>query len=355
MPAPTPTRSGRLHRIPMPNTAASGPGQTSEIAQPTPKIAAPTTCRRSGFAIVQRTGSPVMSERTRARRSNRSATKATATAVANISHMYGSLSSSMRWIWSGSTKCAQDRRKPKPAPSPGRSRTRADDPAEHASGYTRYEAGAPLIRGQPGDEVHELLGVADRCAVAEADKRGLERCESPRRLAVAHRIGREEVGRLMEPRHAGDHVHAVEHVAEDQRPVGLAPKGDMSGGVPGHVENPEPGHLVALVEGAVDRVPGASEEPGAHPRRRMVGLPGDHVAVLRRRHVGLAHPVRDAELRTHLPARALVVRVRVRQGVGGDLAALDLPENPPAGVARGRVHEHVADEVDVDRVRREAP
>ena len=49
-----------------------------------------------------------------------------------------------------------------------------------------------------------------------------------------------------------------------------------------------------------------------------------------------------------------VIGVRVRQCVGVDRVALDLTQDPPAGVAAGRVHQHVAHQVDVERVRREA-
>ena len=55
---------------------------------------------------------------------------------------------------------------------------------------------------------------------------------------------------------AGEQVHVVEHVAEDQDAVGLAPEGDVAGGVAGGVEDLEAGDLVALVERAVDGRPG---------------------------------------------------------------------------------------------------
>ena len=50
IPSRTPARSGSTHRVPCPSCAATGPGHTSETAQPTPKIAAPSRCRRSGAA-----------------------------------------------------------------------------------------------------------------------------------------------------------------------------------------------------------------------------------------------------------------------------------------------------------------
>ena len=42
--------------------------------------------------------------------------------------------------------------------------------------------------------------------------------------------------------------------------VGLAPEGDVAGGVAGDVDHLEAGDLVALVELAVDRVAGAGED-----------------------------------------------------------------------------------------------
>ena len=70
--------------------------------------------------------------------------------------------------------------------------------------------------------------------------------------------------------------------------------------------------------------------------------------VARRTRAGCSSSLAD------LLARALVVGVRVRQGVGAHLVAAHLPQDPPAGVARRGVHDHVAHQVDVDRVGRKA-
>src|SRR3954465_3303422 len=75
-------------------------------------------------------------------------------------------------------------------------------------------------------------------------------------------------------------------------------------------------------------------------------------APLHRIGVGLAAPERDAERLAHLLARALVVRVRVREGVRLDVATLALAQDAPAGAARGGVDQDIADHVDVDRVAR---
>ena len=48
------------------------------------------------------------------------------------------------------------------------------------------------------------------------------------------------------------HVHVVEHVAEHEHAVGLAPVRDVAGRVPRHVEHREPRDLVALAQAPVD-------------------------------------------------------------------------------------------------------
>jgi hypothetical protein len=45
--------------------------------------------------------------------------------------------------------------------------------------------------------------------------------------------------------------------------------------------------------------------------------------------------------------------VGVREHVRADLAAAQLAQDAPAGVAGARVHQHVLDQEDVDDVRRE--
>ena len=53
-------------------------------------------------------------------------------------------------------------------------------------------------------------------------------------------------------------------------------------------------------------------------------------------------------------AGALVVGVGVRERVGRQGASAQLAQDPPLGLARRGVDQHVAREVDVDRVGREA-
>ena len=50
----------------------------------------------------------------------------------------------------------------------------------------------------------------------------------------------------------GDDVDVVEHVAEDQDPVGLAPVGDVARRVAGYVDHLEAADLVALLQRPVD-------------------------------------------------------------------------------------------------------
>ena len=103
-----------------------------------------------------------------------------------------------------------------------------------------------------------------------------------RRLRLG--VVREERLRLVQPGQAGDHVHVVEHVAEDQHAVGLAPVGHVAGRVARHVEHLEAGHLVALAQAAVDGLARARPEALGRRLRRWSGwLLADQLRVLGQR------------------------------------------------------------------------
>jgi hypothetical protein len=109
----------------------------------------------------------------------------------------------------------------------------------------------------------------------------------------------------------------VEHVAEDERAVRLTPVGHVAVRVARDLEHLEARDVVGLVERTVD----LARRPGSHPIddpvHPVVRLARADVAVLHRRHVGLADPQRDAERVADGLARALVVGVDVGEGVGG--------------------------------------
>jgi hypothetical protein len=75
-----------LHQSPVASWVAIGPGHELAIAQPKPKITLPTTCRRSGRATVQATGSRVTSVRARTARRASEPARPLTTATANISY-----------------------------------------------------------------------------------------------------------------------------------------------------------------------------------------------------------------------------------------------------------------------------
>ena len=77
----------------------------------------------------------------------------------------------------------------------------------------------------------------------------------------------------------------------DEDAVGLAPEGDVAGGVAGDVETLKPRDLVALGELAVDRVAGAGAGLGEEARHEVVGLAlADELRVLGGVGVVLARP-----------------------------------------------------------------
>jgi hypothetical protein len=94
---------------------------------------------------------------------------------------------------------------------------------------------------------------------------------------------------------------------------------------------------------------GAAEEL-PETRRWLHRTPGlDGLGVV------LAGPQRQAELLADGVAGAEMVGMGVRHEVRGDIAAAEIAQDAPPRSRRARVDEHVADEVDVDRVGRPAP
>ena len=150
-------------------------------------------------------------------------------------------------------------------------------------------------------------------------------------------------------------VHVVEHVAEDEDAVRLAPVGNVTWGVAGDLDDREPGYLVALPQDAVDTPAEPRPVPQGQPRQRVFGRSlGDQRRVLGRGGVALGDPERDRERLANLLRGALVVGVDMGEGVRGDTPALQLAQDPSRGVPCRGVDEDVLDEVRVDGVRREA-
>src|SRR4051812_3645578 len=114
----------------------------------------------------------------------------------------------------------------------------------------------------------------------------------------------------------------------------------------------EAGHLVALAQTPRHGVRRPAPEAIDQPVDPVVRLRLLDRALLHRIGVGLAAPERDAERLADLLARALVVRVGVRERVRRDLAVLELAQDARAGASGGGVYQHVADHVDVHRVAR---
>ena len=126
-------------------------------------------------------------------------------------------------------------------------------------------------------------------------------------------------------------MRRVEDVAGDEDAVGLAPEGDVAGGVAGDVEDLEAGDLVALAQLAVYGVAGTGAGAEEELGERVVGLAlADQLRVLGGVGVGLADPERDRELGADPVADALVVGVGVGERVGRDLVALQLLEDAAA-------------------------
>ena len=125
----------------------------------------------------------------------------------------------------------------------------------------------------------------------------------------------------------------------------------MAGRVPRHVEDLEAGDLVALAQPPRDRMAGPAQA-------RAITLLSGCLTARSCRSPSRPRPARRTQSmpsrsQTSL-ARALVVGVGMGERVGGDLAALDLADDPPPGQAGAGVDEDVAHQVDVDPVGREA-
>ena len=109
-----------------------------------------------------------------------------------------------------------------------------------------------LVR-QPGGELGEPARIAQRRAVAEAGQARAQCSEPARGLAVADRVRREDRRRLVQAGKTGSDVDVVEHVPEDQDPVGLAPVGEVSARVSGALQDGEAADLVTLHQRPGDR------------------------------------------------------------------------------------------------------
>src|SRR5919204_6332454 len=79
------------------------------------------------------------------------------------------------------------------------------------------------------------------------------------------------------------------------------------------------------------------------------------VSRLHRVDIRLAAPQREPESLADRVAGALVVGVAVGERVRGDPPSGDLAHDPAPRVTRGRVHQHVAHQVDVDGAGRKSP
>ena len=133
-----------------------------------------------------------------------------------------------------------------------------------------------------------------------------------------------------------------------------APERYVAGGVAGDVEHLEAGHLVTLVELAVDGMTRADEDAEIEARHGVGRLAlTDQVGVLRGIGIVLADPEGDAEVLAQLVACPLVVGVCVGEGVCVDLVAPELLQDLARRVPGPGVDQDVFDEEGVDRVREE--
>ena len=176
-------------------------------------------------------------------------------------------------------------------------------------------------------EVHELARVAHGRAVAEQHQRRLQPAQALGRLAVALGVGREEVLRQAQARGcpaAGPCCSARRQGSACGRTRATATCGRPSGrACPARRSRPP------------RRPPPAPGRPcGPGPVNTLciswaIGWSGwrsrDQVGVLRRAARPLGDPERHAELLAHAVAGALVVGVRMGDGVGRQLAARAAP------------------------------
>jgi hypothetical protein len=163
------------------------------------------------------------------------------------------------------------------------------------------------------------------------------------------------VGRLAQAGDRGQEVHVEEDVPADQRAVRLAPERDMTRGVAGRVEDGEPrGERIALRQRAgdgraVEPCGGADERVQAWPPERRSE---DHAAGLGRLAVAHAAPDGHTEAVGQAPHRAGVVIVRMGERDRRDAPSLEHRGDLLRRLLDAGVHQHVADEVRVDRVAR---
>jgi hypothetical protein len=188
--------------------------------------------------------------------------------------------------------------------------------------------------------------------VTEARERRLERSESARGFPVSGRVRSEDALWLAQASASRSDVDVVQDVAENENPVGLAPEGNVTGRVPGHVEYPKPCDVVPFLEPASDRMRWAGPGPLDQPVYEMTGLL--EVTAFHRSGVVAPTPEGDPKLLADLLARALVIGMRMGEGVRPDRVTPQLTEDAPARMTRCGVHDNVTDQVDVDRVRRKS-
>src|SRR5215212_9196451 len=204
---------------------------------------------------------------------------------------------------------------------------------------------ARLVRAAPHStlerpaEAAELLAVAHRCPVPEEDEPRLQLAETLSQAAVLRRVRREVVLGQPQPARAGEWVVAVEDIADDERPVALAPQGDVPARVAGDVEHREPCDLVALPQAPRHGVRRAGERPPEDLVDKGVGLTlQDEMRVLDGVRVALPGPQRDPEALAHRLAGALVVGVGVGHDVRGERAAAEVAHDLTPAEASASVH-----------------
>ena len=117
-PSSTPARVHSPHAMPWPTCVATGPGQASEIPQPTPNTRLPAMWRRAGRSATQPIGPPVSRARVPVRRRSATPTAPTSTAEAKKRNRYESWNSSASRITSGLVMPLQDSTMPKTRPTP---------------------------------------------------------------------------------------------------------------------------------------------------------------------------------------------------------------------------------------------
>ena len=106
----------------------------------------------------------------------------------------------------------------------------------------RGRRGRRVSPGSASHEVDELLRVAQRRPVAEQDELRLERAEPLRRAAVLGRVGGEVRASAGAARGSTVSTSMLLRTSpSDEDAVGLAPEGDVAGGVAGDVEDLEAG------------------------------------------------------------------------------------------------------------------